>query len=423
MSIITDYFVTNYITLMILSAVAVLMIVNRNIKIPASQLIALSITLLIAVTIMDMVSEQSEIAGNSQFLITLHTFSETLKYILRPAIIMTELLIIQTDKKFRPLYIIPAVINGMIYLTALFGSDIAFSIDSSNHWQGGTFLRYSVYVTQLIYVLLLLVHTVKFFRRKNTIGSLIVLLIFAQSLSVALLEYLDHSGFVDPITALGILEYYIYLSVVYQQEISAEVSRKEIDLMKSNLIVLRNQIQPHFIKNTLGIIRYLTKRDSKAAVKCIDQFSKYLKAHMDAIHSEDMIPFERELENVKDYIALVQIDYTRKMEVNYELGSTDFLIPPLSLEPIVENAIDHGISREGGTITLRTFTENGNNVIVVKDSGNAKSDPQEYTSVHNGVGLENTRKRIGIQCGGTLDINITGNGAEVTITLPEKRYK
>ena len=403
---------------MIILAIVVLMIVNKNEKIPAAQYFALEISLLLAITIGDSVSRQTEIMGNTPFLIALHTVSEVVKYIIRPLIIMIELLIILKPQKPKLVYFIPAAVNAVIFSTALFGSRSVFYIDEYNHWHRGSDIQYCVYIVQLFYVFLLLVNSIRIFRQKNIKRSIIVFLIFFQSLSLAFLEAGNHSGYVNLITALCILEYYIYLSAIYHQEIKDEIARKELDLTKSELIVLREQIQPHFIKNTLSIIRYLAKHDSKACVQCIDEFSKYLNTHLSALQSEEMIPFERELTNVSDYISLVQTDHTRKVETVYELGTTDFMIPPLLLEPLIENAVDHGLSRDGGVVKIKTYTEDDNICIVISDSGSSGNSPEEYRPLHNGIGLENTRKRLEIQCRGTLTLNITENGAEVTVTIP-----
>lgn len=419
---IIDYIVSNYLTLMILLAVIVLMVVNRKENIPATQLFGLGVSLLVVITVLTAASKSFTLAGTTPELIRLHTISDTLKYIIRPVIILIELCIIIQDRKLRIIYSMPAIINAVIFSTALFGSHITFYIDENNYWHDGTDLRHSAYIVQLLYVILLFIHSISFFRQKNTKKSAVVVLIVFQSLSVALLEFLSISNsitdFLNPITALCILEYYIYLSTIYQQEIRDEVARKELELAKSDLLVLKNQLQPHFIYNTLNIIRYMIKSDKNAALECVDSFSEYLKAHIKALKMEDLIPFEQELAYVRDYISLVQIDYTRKIDTVYELGVTDFLIPPLCLEPIVENAIDHGIGHKNGTVTLRTFADENNVFIVIKDSGSSKGKAG-YEPVHHGVGLENTRKRIELQCGGTLKLDIKESGAEVTITLPQ----
>jgi LytS/YehU family sensor histidine kinase len=266
-------------------------------------------------------------------------------------------------------------------------------------------------------VLILFAFSIRYFRRKNLMRSIIVITIFIQAITVAFCEYTNLiTGYVNAVTTLCILEYYIYLSLVYQQQMQDTIVQKERDINRSNLLLLRNQIQPHFIYNSLSIIRSLAKRDSAGAVRCIDSFSEYLKAHIGAIQTDDLISFEQELQNVKTYLSLVQADYTRKVAVIYELNETDFKIPPLSLEPIIENAVSHGISKETGIISIRTERLDDNVQIIVADNGTAEKDPEPI--MHNGIGLENTRKRLELHCGGTLEMENSQNGMTVTITVP-----
>ena len=102
---------------------------------------------------------------------------------------------------------------------------------------------------------------------------------------------------------------------------------------------------------------------------------------------------------------------------------TDFRIPPLILEPIVENAVQHGISRNGGRIIISTFTENDEIVIRISDNGTAKKDLTEKAVTRTGVGLDNTQKRIELKCGGKMSVNFTDSGCIVTIRLPNRRER
>ena len=433
MGLLFYWFSDNYPTLMILLAIIVLLIMNRHENIPAAGLFALGAGLLLAVIVGEAVSVQAELAGKTPFLIRVHTVSDALRYIIRPFIILIELFVIVPNKKLRIAYSIPAVVNTIIFSTAFFGSNIVFYIDHNNHWQGGIgtlSLRYSVYFCQLIYVFLLLVHSILFFRKNRIKQSVIVLLIFVQSVTVAILEYLNIVNATNIITALCMLEYYIYLSTIYMRTIREEAAQKELklaqnelNLMKSNLKVLRGQVQPHFIYNTLGMLRYLAKHDGKAAANCIDGFSQYLRAHINALESDDLIPFEQELDNIREYIELMQACCTRKLDTIYDISVKDFMIPPLALEPIVENALIHGIRCNGGSITISTRSGDNCIEITVKDTGTSSGEPNEYTLPHNGIGLENTRKRLELQCGGTLELNISESGAVAVIRLPEKVIK
>ena len=422
-----DFISTNcresFISLMIISVLIVVMAVNRNEDIPASGLFKLGTGLILFVTVIDTfeiyLASRTGTVSELADVVRLRTVCSALIYILRPLIIMTEVLIMLPDKKLRPLCLVPAALNAMYFSTAFFGIKYAFSISEYNTWSSDGH-NIPVYITQFVYLFMLVMFSFYYFKYKHYKQSAIILAICTQSLVLALLEYFNIlTGCVNPITALCILEYYIYLALINRQEIKNKLIQKELDYAKSELMTLRNQIQPHFIYNSLSIIRSLARRDSELAVECLDSFSDYLKAHIGAIRSPDMIPFSDEIKNVKIYLSLVQIDYENRLDIKYELDKTDFLIPPLSLEPIVENAVEHGIGSGGGVITIKSYEQNGNIYILITD--NATADKQGSSAGgHNGIGLENTRKRLQMQCGGSLELSIKDSGAEAMIILPEK---
>ncbi|GEM_PF-627426 len=419
------YLISNYMTLLIISAVVVLIFVNKDYDIPASQMFLLSVGLLLVITVFDTVEELC-LTENDILVLTLaervklRTIAAAIKYILRPFVIMIEVFIIIPPKnKWKPLAAIPAAANLIVYSTMFMESGIAVSISPNNTFVPGP-LRMTVYYTQIFYILLLVWISAKYFKDMSRGKNVIVILVTVQTIMTSLLEYGNRApGFVNPVTALAMLEYYIYLSVVYQQEMRNTISQKDLDLEKERMLILRNQIQPHFIYNSLSIIRSLAKRDSERAVSCIDTFSDYLKAHIGAIENDELVDFEKELGNVRVYLDLVRADKSRKLEVIYELGTVDFRIPPLSLEPIVENAVNHGIGREGGTITIHTEEAAESFVITISDNGTAKNSPTDDVPFHMGVGIENTRKRLSLLCGGTLEMDMQPCGTTVTLNIPK----
>ena len=133
-----------------------------------------------------------------------------------------------------------------------------------------------------------------------------------------------------------------------------------------------------------------------------------------------MISFEDELENVRVYIDLAQADYPGKIEMVYDFQTVNFRIPMLSLEPIVENAIQHGISKNGGIITISTREDDSEYTICVFDNGTAKKDLTQKAIDRLGVGIENTRKRLTLQCSGKLFTEETNNGYKVTVVIPKR---
>ena len=422
-----NYLVNNYITLMLLLALVVFILVNRGkANIPAARYFWLGIVLLLLITVTDTadaslseISTEGMAPGEIQSLISRRTLVSAASSILLPLVIMIEVLIVAPNRTYKIISLFPAVFNAAVYLTSLAGTGIAFTVSQENHWVRGP-MGMTIYYVLLFYVCLLALFSVLYFRWDNGERSAIVFLIIVQSVASMVVEsmnLLNHTSV--PVTALCMLEYYIYLTVVYQHEMRQMISEKELHITKQRMDLLRSQIQPHFIFNSLSIIRALAKHDSRKAVSSIDSFSDYLKAHIYAFQEDEMIPFEDELNHIRAYLDLVQADSARNVEVSYDLEYTDFMIPPLSLEPLVENAIKHGIGRKGGTVFIRAAKTEEGVVIQVRDNGSPAGGMTEQETARLGVGLDNTRKRLQMQCSGTLDLQITENGAVATITIPQ----
>ena len=429
------YFLTdNFMSLIILIGLIVIIAVNRDTEIPGARYFHIAIILLLISIIAESAAMwaggQTPVpfpASDIERIARIRTWANTVNYVIRPFVVMTGVLIVSPragKKKF--LIAIPAMLNAAVYLTALFGSHAAFWVSLTNIYYRGP-LGFAIYYTVLFYVFLLALFSIIYYRTENVKRSAIVFLIVVQAVLAAILEGSGRvHGIISPVMALGMLEYYFYLSVIYQHEMRETIAEHKLRLERQRMTMLRNQIQPHFIFNSLAVIRSLAKRDSGKAVSAIDSFSDYLKAHIYFIQDDELISFEKELGHVKAYLDLVRADAAKEVDVIYDLEVTDFNIPPLTLEPIVENAIKHGIDRAGGQIRIETRREDGNVVIRVADSGKKEALPAdasggmtEKESKRLGVGIANTRTRLQMQCHGSLDTQLGKDGSVVTITIPE----
>ncbi len=219
-----QYFIQNFMPLMIILAILAMMYVNRDVKIPAANLFLVVIGALIVLTLISTFNSLTDINGAAPekvaLIVRLHTITSALSYILRPCLIMLEILIVLNDSRFRILYSIPAVINGIIFATALFGGRIAFFTDDNNYWHAGP-LHNSIFITQFFYLILLLFTSIISFKEKSRRKSIVLIAMVVQAVLVALLESNGvEPSYTDSITALCILEYYIYLSTVYRQELT-----------------------------------------------------------------------------------------------------------------------------------------------------------------------------------------------------------
>ena len=192
--------------------------------------------------------------------------------------------------------------------------------------------------------------------------------------------------------------------------------QKENAAQQASITVL--QMRPHFIYNTLMSIYYLCKQDAEKAQQVILDFSSYLRKNFTAIAKEDAIPFEEELEHTRAYLAVEQARFKDQLLVEFDTPFTDFRIPPLTLQPIVENAVKHGMDPELEPlfISISTRRQDGYAEITVDDSGPGYQ-PADDNEPH--IGLDNVRERLKMMCKGDLTISRRDcGGTIVTIRIP-----
>lgn len=199
--------------------------------------------------------------------------------------------------------------------------------------------------------------------------------------------------------------------------------RKEKELAETQLTTLASQINPHFIYNTLGTIESLGRTQPEEASKLIASFSDYLSDNYMDMTKRPMIPFAEELDHVEHYLSIARVRFPN-LKVIYNIQVSDFDVPCLSVQPLAENAVRHGICRRRkseGTLRISSEETEKAYVVRVEDDG-VGFDPAavpEDTRPH--VGIENVTKRLALLCGGTLTIQSKiGEGTECKIILPKE---
>lgn len=222
--------------------------------------------------------------------------------------------------------------------------------------------------------------------------------------------------------------FFISLSVLmiqnflqYNNMLAIREQRQRIQ--EDKIRILLSQTRPHFIFNSLNAIYYLCDQDKDQAKEAIGVFSSYLRKNLNSINQEETVPVHEELEHVKLYLRLEKMRFYEKLQVEFDIHTEDFRIPPLTIEPMVENAVKHGLSKKesGGTVTIHTNEEPESWLVRVTDDG-VGFDPEYYLSGNAGnIGITNVRGRIEAICGGSMDIDSTpGEGTTVTIRLPKE---
>ena len=160
--------------------------------------------------------------------------------------------------------------------------------------------------------------------------------------------------------------------------------------------MMLSQIQPHFIYNSLSSISTLITLDPEKAQKALDDFTEYLRSNLSSLTARERVPFEDELRHTKTFVALEQIRFGERVKVIYDIKVSDFEVPPLTIQPLVENAVKHGILKkvEGGTVILSTYETEDRYVVEIKDDGVGFDMESVDFKSNEHVGLNNIRYRL-----------------------------
>lgn len=318
----------------------------------------------------------------------------------------------------------------LVYTLALCGIQCIFALISpftgavfyvnEDGYQRGPLFLISQFVPLLCYLLfmaLVLIYRKKLIKREVLF---FLLYIFVPLCSGAIQMAMRGVAIVNVCVTIATL--IILMNVQFEHEVTMKEQEKE--LVERGIDIMLSQIQPHFLYNSLGVIYRLCESDPSSARKAIKKFSNFLRGNMDSLKSREPIAFTTELNHVENYLYLEQQRFGDRLQVIYQIKTEDFLIPALSLQPLVENAVQHGIlnRRSGGTVMIRTEETDGFAVITISDNGigieKAKELPSVGEHAHAHIGIDNIRIRLKEMVGGSLDIESDSRGTSVMIRIP-----
>lgn len=224
------------------------------------------------------------------------------------------------------------------------------------------------------------------------------------------------------IAIFNILHIKNYFENIVNQEKYNNQLRLELSDAKTKVLI--TEIKPHFLYNALNSIRALCTIDVELAQTTINNLAKYFRSNTDSLNSHVPILFMKELEHIRSYISIEQVRFGERIKYVEDFKSNIFYVPSLSIEPLIENAVAHGLSKKknGGTVTIKTYEDRKNYYVEVTDDGVGFD-----TSVSRGassIGLNNSEQRIKIFLNGKLDVSSKINhGTTIKITLPKETNK
>ena len=199
------------------------------------------------------------------------------------------------------------------------------------------------------------------------------------------------------------------------------------DLYDAKVQIMVSQIRPHFMYNALTSIAMMCELDPMTAKKATIAFADYLRGNMDSLKQTRPVPFETELEHLKNYLYIEKLRFDYLLNIEYDIQATGFELPLLSIQPLVENAVKHGVGMKkgGGTVKISSVeTDSAFEVIVSDDGVGFDVNAPKKDDGRSHVGMENTKRRLKEMC--KADIVITsevGKGTTARVIIPKKEGK
>lgn len=213
-----------------------------------------------------------------------------------------------------------------------------------------------------------------------------------------------------------------------QKNAEKKLEKLKIQLNESRIKISTGQMQPHFLYNSLASIREIVLENPDYAADLIFDFTTHLRACIKSMASEEFTSFAQEIENIKAYVNIEKMRFGDKLQVKYEIQESDFMIVPLSIQPLVENAIRHGIYERGsigGMVIIRSCREEDEIVIQVEDNGVGfdvdKIRWEIQTKERDSTGLQSLIFRFEKLMNAKVQVeSIVGEGTKITVRIPMK---
>jgi len=217
---------------------------------------------------------------------------------------------------------------------------------------------------------------------------------------------------------------YNLVNILKAEELASREANQRLELSDLKTKNMLSQVKPHFVYNTLCSVAQLCTEDPKRAKSLTIDFADYLRNHLDTLNEETLTvsSFSAELAHIRSYLNIELVRFEGTLRVEYDIQAEDFNLPELCIQPIVENAVKHGVCKkeDGGTVKIAARKEESGWRIVISDDG-VGFDPQKiHDDGKTHIGIENVRKRLAL-FGGMFMIDSTpGAGTTATVFIPEK---
>jgi two-component system LytT family sensor kinase len=297
------------------------------------------------------------------------------------------------------------------------GTGWLYYLDENNvYHRGFLYDYYSIYFSGLLVILLIiLIINRKKLSKRELISSIGYIVIPSICLIIQMFYY---GVYLSQFASALLLLVVVFLGL--QKEITNYLQReKEVQEVSDRIVI--SQIQPHFLYNCISAIMAIDG-NPKPTKEALGKFAKFLRFNLDSLSSSEPIPFDKEIEHVKNYVDLENLRMDNKLKVSYDLSYTSFSLPSLTIEMLVENSIKHGFSKKGnkGNIKISSYLKDEVIHIDVEDDGSG-FDVKKASEEEGHYGLKNLTRRVELVGGSLLISSVPNKGTKVSILFLRRK--
>ena len=322
---------------------------------------------------------------------------------------------------WKPAILIVSGFDTILLIISQF-SGILYSIDEGNVYHRGAFMGLAMGLQILLILSYLIIAILEKAKPVILIAAVALAAIGVQTVFYGY----PLTNIICGIAALCLFVRELLFQTRQSENKEVLINEKEETINEMQTRIALSQIKPHFLYNALNSIYVLCGRNVDEARNAISHLSDYLRSNMSSIDSRLPIPFSREMELVESYLAIEKIRFPEELNYTIVTPVTHFSLPALTIQPLVENAVRHGIMPldMGGIITITTRETEQEYIVSISDNGvgfdtaaqESSEDPKEH------IGIRNVRERLRRLSGGSLTIRSEqGHGTEAVIRIPKQK--
>lgn len=249
-----------------------------------------------------------------------------------------------------------AVGIGLVILTQF--NHLYYYFDGNNYYHRNQWF----FLSQLIGIIGMLTNAIVLMRYKSRIGKsrfwAFMFYILLPFLAMILQLFIYGIALLNIAITISVLWMFISLQIERGKKLKAQAERlvvqteqlvkQEHEINEMQRKIMLSQIQPHFLYNALNTIYHLCEIDVEVAQKGIDDFSEYLRGNLDSLSRNCPVTFEKELKHMQIYLSLEKLRFDEDLKIVYDIQETNFVIPAISIQPLVENAVKYGVGKASG---------------------------------------------------------------------------